>query len=164
MGCNQGDRNAAQGDTEIRNEETARDADRDAGPAVTLTGCLQKQDKLIDRFVLAEANNADTPSRPAGSGASVEREQMKAAMHSYSLRGAEKDLDLLVGKQVKITGIVEETSKLADSQPTHDQSADRDRATVGTTGNDRTELDESDLARVTVQSVQKVSDVCGDSR
>src|SRR5262245_37561014 len=130
------------------------DAAADAGsarPPVTLTGCLQKGD-LESEYVLTEVNHSRTNVGTSGSkapaaGDAVGREQMREAARAYRLSGEKDVLEPLVGKQVRVTGTEEKRSTL------NEHSADRDR--------DRAKIDDDDLARVRVASIDQVSEECG---
>lgn len=118
---------------------------------ITLNGCLQKGDGHSD-YILTEMNEPPAGhATPADSG-KVEREQVKEAEHSYRLNAdnSKDDLAKLVGHQVKVSGTM---AKRADID-----------TKVGTSGsNDRNgaNIDEGDLAKVDVASVEQVSASCG---
>jgi hypothetical protein len=127
------------------------------GATITLTGCLQKQDALMDRFILTQVNAPSTPVGTSGNNASAaERDQLRAAKHSYELEVDDNDdFDKLVGKQVRVTGKLQELSDL-------------NRGTTGTTADakprandDRRDIDANDLAKVDVETVVQVADACG---
>jgi hypothetical protein len=125
---------------------------------ITLTGCLQKGDGRND-FILTEVNTTRTPvgtsgSAPSASNDAVGQAQMRSAAHAYRLNGDRDSLEGLVGKQVRVSGMLAERSEVSD------------RARAGTTSDkDRTKIDQDDLARVDVASVDSVADTCGgDSR
>jgi hypothetical protein len=122
---------------------------------VTLTGCLQKGDGRND-YILTELNTTPTTvgtsgSVPRGSSADVvAKEQLRSAAHAYRLSGDRDSLEGLVGKQVRVSGTLAERSDL------------NDRTTAGTLKDkDRTKIDEDDLAKVDVASIDSVSDNCG---
>jgi hypothetical protein len=133
---------------------------------IDLTGCLQKAG---GSYVITKINKPSPNAAPASKkadGSVVEREQAHAAQHAYRLR-VEKDDDLekLVGKQVKVSGTVTETSDLTarDDRRANDLS-------VGTSGSqdtnhdgkqDRARIRTGDLARVDVDSIQQVAEGCG---
>ena len=75
---------------------------------------------------------------------------MRAAAHSYRLSGDRDNLEPLVGKQVRVSGTM---AKAADLDTHDDNGKLKDR--------DRTKIDEGDLARVDVASVDSVADACG---
>jgi hypothetical protein len=131
---------------------------------VTLVGCLQKGDGRSD-YILTEVNSTRTTvgtsgatERPSAGGQSdkasgpdvVGQEQMRAAAHAYRLDGDRKTLEPLVGKQVRVSGSLEKSS---DLNAHDDNGRMKDR--------DRTKIDEGDLAKVDVASVDSVSESCG---
>ena len=135
----------------------------DNSAPVTLVGCLQKGDGRSD-YILTEVNStrttvgtSGTADRP-GAGAQpdkssadvVGQEQMRAAEHAYRLSGDRDAIEPLVGKQVRVSGSIAKSSDLN----AHDDSGRmKDR--------DRTKIDEGDLAKVDVASIDSVSDNCG---
>jgi hypothetical protein len=151
-----------------RNQVSDGDANRAGQPApagtaakdqprspVTLTGCLQKGDGRSD-YILTEVNTTRTTVGTSGSPASgsggdpVGREQMRSAAHAYRLKGDRDALEPLVGKQVRLSGTLAERSDL------------NDHTSGGTMKDkDRTKIDEDDLAKVDVTSIDSVADNCG---
>jgi hypothetical protein len=152
------------------------------GAPITLTGCLQKGSGM-NNFILTQVNepSGSTPVTKGGDDAQarVEREQLRAARHVYRLSGDNDDFENLVGKQVRVTGTVEENSEL---QPNAGMKSDRDA--VGTAGDEnrnaknppadrekvddrtaaereRVDIDAGDLAEVDVQRVEMVAEACG---
>ena len=135
--------------------------DRDKAP-VTLTGCLQKGDGRSD-YILTEVNSTrQTVGTTGSSGSAAEgksspdvvgQEQMRAATHAYRLNGERDSLEPLVGKQVRVSGTMTRQSDLN----AHDDAGKlKDR--------DRTKIDEGDLARIDVASVDSVAENCGGTR
>jgi len=142
---------------------------------VTLTGCLQKGDGRT--FILTEINSPRTSVGTTGSSSStgaVEREQMRAAAHAYRLQSDDqKNLDSLVGHQVRVQGTVIERSDLPEGQTS--ESGRQQAQTSPGGGNDarrnnppsdtridrQTKLDEGDLAKIAVASIEGVADACG---
>jgi hypothetical protein len=133
---------------------TASDRTSDQSP-VTLVGCLQKGDGRSD-YILTEVNTRKTvgtsgSTAEKGSASDVVgQEQMRAAAHAYRLSGDRDSLEPLVGKQVRVSGTL---SKSSDLNAHDDNGRMKDR--------DRTKIDEGDLAKVDVASVDSVSDNCG---
>jgi hypothetical protein len=135
---------------------TADTAAKDHLPSpVTLTGCLQKGDGRND-YILTERQTTRTAvgtsgSAPSGSSADeVAREQMRSALHAYRLNGDHDSLEALVGKQIRVSGTLAKRSDL------------NDRSTAGTKERTaRTAIDEGDLAKVDVASIDSVADNCG---
>jgi hypothetical protein len=166
---------------------TAGTSDRQE--AVNLTGCVQRgSGMLTDAFVLTEVNGTQgttagvstapetsgsaannpntTANRPAGSPAGtpgsvgtagaasgdiVGREQHAAATKTYRLDGDDQQLRDLVGKQVRVNGHVTDRGDLG--RPDHPDT------TAG--GNVDRDISTKDLARVKVDSIEKVADACG---
>jgi hypothetical protein len=149
------------------NRDEAADVDRDTdrlattgdtakagheGAPITLTGCLQRGGGL-NNYILTQVNApSDSPVATSGQGSAgdVQREQMREAKHAYALDGNDEGLRELVGKQVRITGTLAETSELQ-----------RGADATGGDRRDRLELDAGDLAKVDVQGVVQVADACG---
>lgn len=134
------------------------------GAPITLTGCVQKGSGL-NNYVLTQVSSpaegpvattgntpgsntpsGNPPSSYAPSGGSVQSEQMRAAQHAYQLSGHHEDLRDLVGKQVRITGTIAENSDLNKIEGDQNRKLD---------------IDTNDLAKVDVQTVEKISDACG---
>jgi hypothetical protein len=165
------------------NGTAARDSGRAANDQapVTLTGCLQTGDRHT--FILTEINRERSiGTTGSDSGATVEREQVHAAAHAYRLSADDdKQLDGLVGHQVRVRGTVTERADLptgaAEGNPRTDRTdrtasdraaRDRDsgdrRAATNGSETDRTKIDEGDLARLKVVSIDSVADACGGKR
>jgi hypothetical protein len=153
-----------------RNEsaDIDRDTDRlattDAGKSghegapITLVGCLQRGSGM-NNYILTQVNSpSDSPVATSGQGAAggdaVQREQMREAKHAYVLDGEGDQLRDLVGKQVRVTGTVEENSELRRET---NKRNDADRR-------EGLDIDAGDLAKVDVQGVVQIADVCGDQR
>jgi hypothetical protein len=131
-------------------------AENNAQPAITLTGCLQKGDGRSD-YILTQVNTTPTTVGTSGSTAAsgdvVGKEQMRAAEHAYKLAGDRDALEPLVGKQIRVNGTVERGSQLNEHD---DKGAMKDR--------DRSKIDEGDLARVHVASIDSIADACGGTK
>jgi len=105
------------------------------------------------------ASGAAAPVGTAGSGANagspsgdiVGREQHAAATKTYRLDGDSDQLKDLVGKQVRVSGHVTDRGDLG--------SADHPDTTSG--GHVDRDISTKDLARVKVDSIEKVADACG---
>jgi hypothetical protein len=142
--------------------EVDRDTDRLAadtsnrggheGAPITLTGCLQRGSGL-NNYILTRVN-APSETPVATSGGDVQREQLRAAKHAYVLDGDDNDsMRTLVGKQVRVTGTLDETSELR-------RGATEGKNTSGR--RDGLDIDSGDLAKVAVQGIVQVADVCGE--
>jgi len=167
---NHTDRTATAGDENRTGQPPASGAaaskaagDENASP-VALTGCLQKGDGRSD-YILTEVNSPRTSVGTSGttgsakdrgaagsapSGDAVGPEQMRAAAHAYRLNGDRDRLEPLVGKQVRVSGTMAKASDL-NAHDDNGKMKDRDRA----------KIDEGDLAKIDVASVDSVADNCG---
>jgi hypothetical protein len=151
----------------------ANASSRAAEQRVNLTGCLQRGDGRS--YILTEMNTPDAGRVASGENPNankVEKEQLHAAQHAYRLSADNNDdLDKLVGARVRVEGSLAEKSDLrADA---NDRAQDR---SVGTSGDkdrdknknkssDRNEkIDSSDLAKVNVASIEKISDGCATAK
>ena len=129
---------------------TAATTTADDKSPITVTGCLQKGDGRSD-YILTEVSTTRTtvgttgaPPPATGSSADVVgKEQMRAAAHAYNLNGDRDTLEGLVGKQVRVNGTLTARADLKDKE------------------RDRTKIDEDDLAKVDVTSVEAVAGSCG---
>ena len=117
------------------------------GAPINLTGCLQKDGGISTTYILTQVNEPTQSVGTSGSSASanVDQERMREAKHAYRLSGDDDRLKELVGKQVKVEGVIAENS---DFKKTND--AER-----------RTSVDTGDLAKVDVKSVAAIADACG---
>jgi len=153
--CNRHDAAEIDRDNDRLAADTAKNRGHEGAP-ITVTGCLQRGSGL-NNFILTQVNEpSESPVATAGkdaSGAAVQREQMREAKHAYQLDGDEKDaLRDMVGKQVRVTGTIKETSEL------HKEAAETK------TAGDRLDIDAGDLAKVEVQGIVRVAEACGQSR
>jgi hypothetical protein len=154
-----------------------------AEQSVNLTGCVQQTGGLTGDYILTEVNSQNRPvgtsgTAPGGSSATGDlaaREQQAAASLSYRLDGDNSQLRDLVGKQVQVTGRVTEQGKVASSNPSGTPSGaptpgtPRDMtdnpqgkpAYPSTPATATPNISASDLARVKIDSITKVSESCG---
>jgi hypothetical protein len=132
---------------------------------VDLTGCLQK---LSGSYLLTETNRSSPDAEAAGrqgERASVEGDRLNV-LHAYRLSAGDKDrLEKLVGKKVKVSGSVTETS---DPVAREDRRFN-DLIMVGTSGVQDKETDHpaikpGSLSKVDVASIQQVGEGCGGER
>lgn len=135
------------------NREANREARGPAGAPISLTGCLQKGDAM-NEFVLTQVS---TPTRSVGTAGSTgaqpgaaAQEQMREAKHAYRLDGDNDELNKLVGKQVSVSGTIEESSDL------------NKRAADSRKDDKPANIDSSDLAKVKVKTIAPIADVCGE--
>ena len=131
---------------------------------VTLTGCLQKGSGMRE-YILTQASRtggAVGTSGTASESNAVQREQTQAAARSYRLGGNTDQLDDLVGKQVRVTGRITDQANLgAGTQEPKREPANESAAKEKS---ERRDIDAGDLARVDVDSADKVSDNCSNSQ
>jgi hypothetical protein len=154
--CNRNDAAEVDRDTDRLAADTAKQPGHEGAP-ITLTGCLQRGGGL-NNFILTQVNApSETPVATTGKdpgGAAVQREQMREAKHAFALEADDKDaMRELVGKQVRVTGKIDEASDL------HRKSAE---AKTPSERRDGLDIDAGDLAKVDVQGIVKVADACGE--
>lgn len=126
------------------NSRTAQSRGHEGAP-INLTGCLQKDDGIATTYILTQVNEPTQSVGTSGSTApNVDQERAREVKHSYRLSGDNDQLKNLVGKQVKVEGVVAENS---DFKKTNDA--------------ERRDVDSGDLAKVDVKSVAAIADVCG---
>ena len=153
--CNRHDAAEVDRDNDRLAADTAKDRGHEGAP-ITVTGCLQRGSGM-NNFILTQVNEpSESPVATTGkdaSGAAVQREQMREAKHAYQLDGDDNDaLRDMVGKQVRVTGSIKETSEL------HKEAAE------AKTAGDRLDIDAGDLAKVKVQGIVQVAEACGQSK
>ena len=123
------------------------------GTPLTLTGCLHETGG--DLVLTMRNEPAGTPGAVGTGGAdgpgssSPAADHMQAAADAYRLEGDEDALRGHIGKQVRVTGTVDEQSDVAP------------RAGAGSGEADRTDIDAGDLAALEVTSVEAVAATCG---
>jgi hypothetical protein len=153
MACGNGNTRNTSATREASPAQTAPAAADQKGEPVTLTGCLQEGNRRT--YILTRLNE---PSQrgvgTSGDGVAVEREQWREAANAYRIEAKNQvDMEEMLGKQVRVTGVI---SKAADlpSQPTDTNS---------TAGRDdkREEVLQGDLAKIEANSVTVVADNCG---
>jgi len=117
------------------------------GAPINLTGCLQKDGGISTTYILTQVNEPTQSVGTSGSSASanVDQERMREAKHAYRLSGDDDRLKELVGKQVKVEGVIAENS---DFKKANDAEQ-------------RADMDTGDLAKVDVKSVAAIADACG---
>src|SRR5439155_9245502 len=98
-------------------------------------------------YILTPSSRA---SGPVGTSGSVEDRQIKVASKSYRLDGDNDQLEGLVGKQVSVTGKLDEKANLPAGTSGSDRGAISDRS-----------IDNGDLAKVDVQTVTQTAEICG---
>ena len=161
FGCNRDEGVKKTGDTSTPAAGTAGTAadtraTSDKTP-LTVTGCLQKTDGITSDYILAQASTGKGTA-PVGTSGSAEsndaiaQRQLNAAEHSYRLSGESDQLKDLVGHKITVTGTLADRGDLANGKRTDDKDANSGRE-VGT----------SDLAKVSVMSVQDVAANCSNA-
>jgi hypothetical protein len=127
--------------------QRAPSADQQAvNSPITVTGCLQKESGLTTTYIVTAMNE---PSHKdigtTGNGAAVDREQLREAQNAYRVSPKDNvDMESMVGKQVRVTGMIAKRADLPSP----------------TTGTDR-DIDKGDLAKIDDATVAVVSDTCG---
>src|SRR5262249_12891066 len=121
--------------------QRAPSADQQAvNSPITVTGCLQKEGGLTTTYIVTAMNE------PSRNGAAVDREQLREAQNAYRVSPKDNvDMESMVGKQVRVTGMIAKRADLPSP----------------TTGTDR-DIDKGDLAKIDNAMVAVVSDTCGD--
>ncbi len=117
---------------------------------ITVTGCLQHDGGT---YIVTRLNE---PSQKGvgttGSNAAVEHEQLREAANAYRVDPKQDtDLDKMVGKQVSVSGTVENKADLPKASGTSGQND----------ANDRPDIGRSDLAKISAETVSVVSENCG---
>jgi hypothetical protein len=156
--CNRDETAEVDRDTDRLAADTSRQPGHEGAP-ITLTGCLQRGSGL-NNYILTQVNApSETPVATSGkesSGTAVQREQMRGAKHAFQLEGDDGDaMRNLVGKQVRVTGTIAETSELRREVPESRTSGER---------REGLDINSGDLAKVDVQGIVQVADVCGESK
>jgi hypothetical protein len=158
------DNRSATADTaDQRRGEMNRDNARGhEGAPITLVGCLQKGDGLnnyiltgVNRPAEAVGTTGDVASKGA---AAVEREQVRSAHHAFRVAGKDDEMRDMVGKQVRVVGTVEDGSDLWRET----RKGENEHGNLDPNRKDRIDVSESDLAKVDVNSIEQVANVCGE--
>ena len=155
--CNRHDAAEVDRDNDRLAADTAKDRGHEGAP-ITVTGCLQQGTSGINTYILTQVNSpSETPVATTGkdaSGAAVQREQMREAKHSYELSNGDKDVMRdMVGKQVRVSGTIKETSELH-----------KEAAKTATDGDRRLDIDAGDLAKIDVEGIVQVAEACGQAK
>ena len=148
--------------------DTSSDNDRQP---MTLTGCLQQGGGALRSgymlTMLNEPAGVGTSGSVTQSGSSVEREQMRIAARTYRLSPKDDvELDKMVGKQVRVTGVIVEEADVPNGKGAIGSDSDSQRPNRDVTEQTRrgAQLDTSNLARLEVTNAAIVADACGDVR
>jgi len=155
VGCGRTDRDAAV--TETGDKVAAKTA----GTPVTLTGCLQKHDRLIDSYILSDVRD------DAAVGTSGADQPPAAAARAYRIVDADRDdLEHNFGKQVRVTGRLRDagerigTSGELGADPRPDTQRDAQQGAAAAPTND---VEADDLPSVKAESITPIADACGTS-
>jgi hypothetical protein len=145
-------------DSENRTDrERAANGSATAPESVVLVGCLQKGDER-NEFILTEVNRQSPVGTSGSDSTKVQGEQAQAAAKAYRLSGDTDDLNTRVGKQIRVTGTIAERSNLPPA-PDRDRTASDDKKDASRARDQK--IDDEDLARVTVASIEPVAEACG---
>jgi len=170
--CNSSNRGNVNGNGDANGtvDRTAADMKRD-GPRqqpINVTGCLQQGSGR--GYILTRVNEPTQKEvGTSGSPAAVEREQLRAAANAYRIdpQGDVK-LDDMIGKQIRVSGMLTDRADLPKPEANGAPAASRDeRGTSGATANDanrnsdRADIKQGDLAKIDATSVSVVADACG---
>jgi hypothetical protein len=129
-----------------------------AAETVSITGCIQ-EGRGINEYILTEVNKPAASA--SGDPSVVAREQTRAAARAYRL-DAERNHNLaeLVGKQVSITGKIEDRGNFVGTSGNNEPRRDGNDKVSAVATKAKGELDSGDLAAVKVLSVTKTADAC----
>jgi hypothetical protein len=127
---------------------------------ITVTGCLQKEGALMTTYIVTGVNE---PSQKGigttGDGAAVARDQLRAAANAYRVDPKEDlDMDAMVGKQVRVIGMIAKRADLPEvpaSAPNQTDNAARNSPRP------MEKIDTSDLAKIDEASITVISGSCG---
>ena len=160
--CNKDNRDQAPATPPMDQPSVTRSAPaerQDINTPITVTGCLQKAGALMTTYIVTGVNE---PSQQGigttGTGAAVEREQLRAAANAYRVDPKDDlDMDAMVGKQVRVSGMIAKRADLPDAPATAPNQAEPD------TKNPQTmeKIDPGDLAKIDEASITVVSGSCG---
>jgi len=172
--CNSNNRASMNGNADTtganRTDQSAADIKRDEPrqTPITVTGCLQQGDGHT--YILTRVNEPSQKSvGTSGTPAAVEREQLREAANAYRIDpSGDVKLDDMVGKQIRVSGMLAERADLpkpeATSGTANDRSANANHSAADKdhVNSDRAKIDEKDLAKIDATSVSMVNAACGD--
>jgi len=164
--CNKDNRDAARSvppldQTPItRNAPPADRQDVESPITVTVTGCLQKESGFGTTYIVTSVNE---PSHKgvgtSGTGAAVEREQLREAANAYRVETKDKvDMEAMVGKEVRVSGVI---AKRADLPDLPAATANATATSEKNEARQMDKIDKGDLAKIDEASISIVSDNCG---
>ena len=130
---------------------------QDATTPITVTGCLQKAGALMTTYIVTGVNEpSDKGIGTTGSPAAVEREQLRAAANAYRVDPKENvDMDAMVGKQVRVSGIMARRADLPSPRVATPNSPDDAK------NRSMEKIDTGDLAKIDEASITVMSGSCG---
>jgi hypothetical protein len=159
------------GDANGTADRTAADVKRDEPrqQPINVTGCLQQGNGHT--YILTRLNEPSQKSvGTSGAPGAVEREQLREAANAYRIdpQGDVK-LDDMIGKQIRVSGMLADRANLAKPEANVAPGANREeRGTSGAAANDanrntdRADIKQGDLAKIDATSVTVVANACGD--
>jgi hypothetical protein len=167
--CNNDNRDAARNMPPLDQTPITRSAppadrqDVDSPITVTVTGCLQKESGFSGFGTTYIVTSVNQPSQKgvgtSGTGAAVEREQLREAANAYRVETKEKvDMDAMVGKEVRVSGVIAKRADLPDlpaATPNPTGTSEKNEA------REMEKIDKGDLAKIDQASISVVSDHCG---
>ena len=123
---------------------------------ITVTGCLQKEGALMTTYIVTGVNEPSQKGIGTAGNGTVEREQLRAAANAYRVDPKEDlDMDAMVGKQVRVSGIIAKRADLPAASVTTPNSPDDAK------NGSREKIDTGDLAKIDEASITVVSGSCG---
>lgn len=155
--CNSSTDARRDADVTTADERTAQtNVERHDATPITVAGCLQRGDG--SDFILTRVNqpmdsvgtsggDARRPQAGAAGAAAgqVEREQLREAAGAYRVNpSGEVKLEGLVGKEVRVVGTIRDDMDLPRANASQD----------------RVDIKEGDLTRITAESVSTLAEVC----
>ena len=121
---------------------------------ITVTGCLQKEGGLMTTYIVTGMNESSQKGiGTTGTGTAVEREQMREAENSFRVSPKDNvDMDSMVGKQVRVTGVLAKRADLPEPTTGTDQNGAKEME----------KMNKGDLAKIDDATIAVVSDTCDD--
>ena len=159
-GCNKDNRDKVPATPPMDQPPVTRSAPaqpQDTTLPITVTGCLQKAGALMTTYIVTGVNEpSEKGIGTTGSPAAVEREHLRAAANAYRVDPKEDvDMDAMVGKQVRVSGIIAKNADLpAPSVATPNSPDDAKNRSME-------KIDTGDLAKIDEASITVVSGNCG---
>jgi hypothetical protein len=159
--CNRSDARRDENGNDAAKTKTEATRPSDAAPKpqpISVTGCLQKQggDYIVTNINEPSSRPVATSGSSAGVG--VQSEQRRAAAAAYRVSPSDDaKIDELVGKQVEVSGTIEERSRVASGETAATSGTERD----ATGRRAQADIKSDDLGRITAASMTKVADNCG---